>query len=115
MLEITKENINVILNNLYGEKISTENQNDIKAVLFSNTMTPKGTLKTIGAILKAKYVCIEDKRLIKTGNNHTVYALDRGNPYIKTIFCFRNIYFWGSYGETIENYIYSFEDNSWFS
>ena len=109
MIRITKENIDIILNVLLGVDLDNTEKEDIKAVLLGDTMKPKGTLKTIAAILGeniAKYIYIADKGT-GTGVND-IHAIDRGDPYRKTIVCFRGDYFWGSYGDIVENNIGSY-------
>lgn len=105
MIQITKENIDSILNVLYGFILSETDKEDIKLILFSDSMTPKGNLKTISAIFgNCKYVCIKKKDFPELD----VHAIDRDNskkvftPYIKTIFYFRDVYYWGCYGDFIE-------------
>lgn len=109
MIRIDNENIDNILNILLGVNLDNTEKEDIKAVLLGDTMKPKGILKTIAAILGeniAKYIYIADKGTGKGVND--IYAINRGDPYRKTIMYYRGNYFWGSYGDIVENNIGSY-------
>ena len=95
MFKITEKNIDIILNVLINIKLNDYQKDKIKINLFSNFMTPLGALDCIARII--------DENNLKYISMNNIHAIDRGDPYKKTIVSYKDNYFWAAYAEFIEN------------